>query len=55
MLVESHQLKHNNKVKLVGALIADFEQVDTNPAGNYMSKLSIEALEEGVKYVQSQQ
>ena len=30
MLVESHQLKHNNKVKLVGALIADFEQVDTN-------------------------
>ena len=39
VLVESHQLKHHNKVKFVGVLIVDFEQVDTNPAGNYIFKV----------------
>ena len=43
----------NPDERLINSILPENELINIEPAGNYMFKIIIETLEQGVKYVQS--
>ena len=43
----------NPDERLINSILPENELINIDPAGNYMFKIIIETLEQGVKYVQS--
>ena len=43
----------NPDERLINSVLPENELINIDPAGNYMFKIIVETLEQGVKYVQS--
>ena len=43
----------NPDERLINSILPENELINIDPAGNYMFKIIVETLEQGVKYVQS--